>query len=451
MESSNQQESRKSAAKLIVLLDRRIAALERKLAAAETDATRSAGTVESAPGVENRVAALAAEAASQRDELRNLHKELVNRVADVDDDRRRTASTLQRALDSHQDAVTARMRRHGTLMTLLAFLAVLLAIAAAWLGLHRTATDNARVSAEIAELKEEMSGVSLTSGDEELLGEKLPGLTETVSEISTSLEKLVSEQTQAQESREASSDRERMERKEADAGLDQRLGGLEADVEALSGEVVSLRAELAKVAALASAKPERTPVSRPETDPGEVSVPEQIPEVENGPSPAPAFETSDLPKSESAVQSARESREGPEEEAVADPTPAPAAWPESEPERAGASSASEDEATAVAEDETALIIHDRRHVLQLIGFYSLDRLREFADRDDLPDQVYFRRETLRGRPWYVLIHSLHADQASAVAARSSLPADLAALDVWIRNLAEGERVELLAPEQKKPR
>ena len=62
------------------------------------------------------VAQLARVSADQvvgRDQLRDAEISLVDRIADVDDERRRATARLQRAWQSHQDEVVARLRRQG--------------------------------------------------------------------------------------------------------------------------------------------------------------------------------------------------------------------------------------------------------------------------------------------------------------------------------------------------
>jgi len=45
------------------------------------------------------------------DSMRDMEKSLVERIADVDDDRRRTAVQLQKAFNTHRDETTAALRR----------------------------------------------------------------------------------------------------------------------------------------------------------------------------------------------------------------------------------------------------------------------------------------------------------------------------------------------------
>jgi DamX protein len=83
------------------------------------------------------------------------------------------------------------------------------------------------------------------------------------------------------------------------------------------------------------------------------------------------------------------------------------------------------------------------YALQLMGFYSFQDLVDYAARVDLPDRVFYREETYRGRPWFVLIHSLHTGVRAATEERSRLPPRLARLDTWIRPLSEGMQLQVL--------
>jgi DamX protein len=91
---------------------------------------------------------------------------------------------------------------------------------------------------------------------------------------------------------------------------------------------------------------------------------------------------------------------------------------------------------------------ERSFALQLIGSYDRNAVLDLAARPDLPESVYIRQETLRGRPWYVLIHSLHPSYAEAQATLRSLPADLARLDTWIRSLPTDTAMEPIRTGQR---
>jgi DamX protein len=78
-----------------------------------------------------------------------------------------------------------------------------------------------------------------------------------------------------------------------------------------------------------------------------------------------------------------------------------------------------------------------------MGTYDRDGLLAFAARPDLPASVFIREERLRGRPWFVLIHSLYPSYAEAESARDSLPEDLSKLDTWIRRLPADAQLEAI--------
>jgi DamX protein len=101
------------------------------------------------------------------------------------------------------------------------------------------------------------------------------------------------------------------------------------------------------------------------------------------------------------------------------------------------------QSVSVRIDDEPLVVGDRPFALQLIGFFSLDELLDFASRKELPARVYFREESYQGRPWFVLIHSLYAGYSEASAAIDTLPTQLAMLDTWIRNLPPETRLGIL--------
>ena len=118
-------------------------------------------------------------------------------------------------------------------------------------------------------------------------------------------------------------------------------------------------------------------------------------------------------------------------------------------EAAEADSEGEPVAEDVAEDSagSASVAGGPAYALQLIGFFSRDAMLTFAARDDLPERMYYREDRYRGRPWYALIHSLHADYASAEAALSRLAPDLVAMGPWIRPIRDEEDLRVLAPSE----
>ncbi len=78
-----------------------------------------------------------------RDQLSDAEISLVDRIADVDDERRRATARLQKAWQTHQDEVDARLRRQGwksaialLLLTLVGAGIVFLAFSGFWLWLQ---------------------------------------------------------------------------------------------------------------------------------------------------------------------------------------------------------------------------------------------------------------------------------------------------------------------------
>jgi DamX protein len=96
-----------------------------------------------------------------------------------------------------------------------------------------------------------------------------------------------------------------------------------------------------------------------------------------------------------------------------------------------------------AETPNTLVVANDSYALQLIGFYSLDNLLSFADRNDLPSRLYYKEETVQGQPWYALIHSLHDDYASAEAQLHNLSPELIAMDPWIRPVSAGVELTVI--------
>lgn len=357
---------------------------------------------------------------------------LIGRIADVDDDRRRTATALQRAFETHAEEMAAKLHRSRQVSMSVAVLALLLAVAAFWLGLRQPALDPTLIGDEVTRLRQEVAGLLAFHDEEERLHDQLLRLTAMVSQLSASLGLL---------------EIERAERREADADLSARLEKLAAEIAAgndpgdraasAPGEetqgTVDPPASLAAAAEPLSAALEPVAPERSETPaaPERSEAPEEnAPPLFSGPPSAPEAET-DAEEEPGGTADAFSPPPIPAEDEADEPAPVAApAWQTADP---------------TAPEAPGRMLESPGYALQLIGLYDFDRLRAFADREDLPRPLYYRTERLRGQPWYVLIHSLHADRASAEQARSALPADLATLDLWIRPLASGTRLEILFP------
>lgn len=69
--------------------------------------------------LKSRLEKLAAEVAAQSNRVRDQEKSMVERIADVDDDRRLTTLQLQRGWQSQRDGFAHQVQRHGRLMIVL--------------------------------------------------------------------------------------------------------------------------------------------------------------------------------------------------------------------------------------------------------------------------------------------------------------------------------------------
>ena len=324
--------------------------------------------------------ALAAEVAAQRERLRDQEKALVERIADVDDDRRLTSTQLQRAWQAQRDELAARLHRHGQLSALV--LALTLAAGGGLLALYAySLSAPASLIAEVASLRQGVQRLSGVARQDAQLQERLATLSATVGEIST---------------------RQHRGPKPPDQGpgaegpaLAERLERLAAEQRRQSGELEALQ-HIVLLVTGGQSSPGATADSHPAAAntgarPPKSAVPE------SGPAPVPAAR------------------------AATGPDTPPATPPH------------------IAKTT----ITDRPFALQLVGGYNRDKILELAVRPDLPDPVYLRQETRRGRPWFVLIHSLHASSAEAQAALAKLPAGLRAPPGWIRDLPRGADLEIV--------
>jgi DamX protein len=483
MENSKPSDPRKTVGWIIASLDKRVGALEGRLGEMpaspgddEADPGQQGPPRSGAPGEPaastSELAEVAAGPAARGKTLEEVETALIGRIADVDDDRRRSAGILKRALETHQEEVSIRVRRSGRWTAALALSAIALSLFSAWFVLRHGAIGAAAMSDELAQLRGEVARLGAIAGEADPSAGRLTALSEVVKELSDTLETLDAEQEQALQSAFA---RESGERQTADADMQTRLERLEAVQEGLGADMASLRATLVEPAAQGAGAQVPDIVAGDRPGPASDMSPDGAgPQAGEraetqaeliSPQPEPLAQAAEPPPGDRPVEASgpadghgagQMASQG--DEADPQPTEVPVAGdPGDAPGEADAQivtgedpsvaeatdAASLDAARAELSEADAIIIAGERQALQLIGFFSLEELRRFADRDDLPVQMYYRRETLRGRPWYVLIHSLHRDVASAQEARAGLPADVAGMDLWVRPLADFTRLEVL--------
>ena len=287
-----------------------------------------------------RVQALAEELAAHQTHMRDQEKALVERIADVDDDRRLAIAHLQRGWQTQRDDIAARLRGPSWLAAAALMLALALGVGMAALYYDSQATRATLV---------------------------------------TAIERVTAEQ--------------------------QRLAAaLEMLGQAGDAAPIARQPEQEQAVPADPAAPITPAVPMEATDPTPTPTPTPPPG-----DPAPA--APDLAPASSVNT-----------EANAAPEALPLAVVPAMPDQQ-------------AESGTTVRVNERPFALQLVGSHYRERLMELTDRADLPEFVYLHQETRRGRPWFVLIHSLHGSVEEAREALAQLPPPLRAPLPWVRELA----------------
>ena len=384
-------------------------ALEARLSLLERQVTEQSRHSEGATGRDRPLgrADLSAELKHHRDQLRDYEKALVERIADVDDDRRATASRLQRAWQTQREEIDERLRRHAGLLagTLLLFLIVV--SVAVFVVYRQAATGRQQIAAEVSALQTQLAGVSSGGMIDVQAREELDRLTAELGEITTAIGGADQNGKRAVQASLAAERSARQQTEETLANEIQRLG---EGQRRLALDLASLRSTLTTSEASRAGEPvdAAAPLS---TSPTTAVAPTPGPE----PGAVPEAASEDSGNEGEEGSSVSEMGEGSRIKAERDADLAP----------------EESDAVASVADKT-LVAGGDIYALQLIGFFSRKSFDEFAARDALPAKVYLLRQTYKGRPWYALIYGLYDDHAAAEEALSGLPADLVALKPWIR-------------------
>jgi DamX protein len=334
----------------------------------------------------------------QDERMESMQRGLVERIAAVDDERRRSAAQTQRALETQREEVALQMRRQRLLSFLTIGLMILLTLAVVGYGQWQLQRLQAQIRDGVTQASEAIAALEVAP-PAEVAGkadadevERLSGQTETLA-------------TQV-------------------GVLRDRLAAAMVELTELKGQVAS------------QAQPPTPEPSTSSPEPADIEA-----ETPSAPSPSEtdARSIDELLKALSAqAREADDARSG-----HSDAAPS-AIGPDEAPEQA------EPVAPAEAQAPTTIRVGARPVALQLVGFRSRELIDAFIVRNPLPAEVYTREETFRGRPWFVLIHSLHPDRASARDASDGLPPGLAALDLWIRELPEGTELEVIETASNTP-
>ncbi|BCU06602.1 SPOR domain-containing protein [Allochromatium tepidum] len=404
-----------------------------------------------------------------RQDVQKLEVSLIARIGDVDDDRRHAATRLQRTLQTQRDELDERLKRHGSLMAMLLLLFSLLVAGTLVSFLFKLNATQEAFETQMTDLRKTLEQIDASSRGEPdpQTRAQLDRLSAALAGISKSIERLSEEATTAP--------------------LD-----LDLHLEPEPRPASVKRAETAP-----EPEPESAPEPPPEPESAPDSSPQPQPEIpvsiepesalepasdsDAGTAPSAPTTTPSEPSGEGDGESATEPRTDLEQAAdmpalddsepesgVQDALPddaesAPSAEPEidSMPDQGTVDPepAPVPEATPAAETETggtdtdgrkprslatdSVQVGDRPFTVQLIGFNSLEALERFAANHVLPVVYYYRQETYQGRPWFVLIHSLHETREAAEAVVARLPPGLANLNIWIRKLrADTELIEV---------
>jgi DamX protein len=311
-------------------------------------------------------------------DMRDMEKSLVERIADVDDDRRRSAMQLRKALETHRDEISAQRGRDHNAILVLAGIEIIL-----------------------------LAGMLL-------LFSQLFELRGNIDTRLTALETAVSGPPRPAAGPEAPPD------------IDARLAQLERQVQPWAGGEAPGE-QLHELADAIEAIGDRLTAVEGLTREAALSRARETPRGEPAATGAPV---------EARVAALVDERLASLEARIDELRIGPAAAADG-----GVAAAGED---AGDRDRTSMSMAQTMTVLQLAGLPSRDAVNRFIARHALPERVYLKVDSVRGRTWYGLIHSLHPDMAAAEAARDALPADLARLDTWLRELPPGTRLELLS-------
>lgn len=444
----------------------------------------------------DQIDALSESLSKHRTELQQVEASLVTRIADVDDDRRITSNRLQRAWQTQREEVDAKLRRQNSLflgssLLLAALFAIVLgvtyvqgegiretlndqratlerdrarstSVTAADLSDLQVALERLRVETltQIGDLSAELTRVGTDLGQiqgavaqDEVLRERLGALTLSVAAISEAIAR-DGERLDAMMARLDAGDPtatlapgidsnpgdDALQRRPSQTGPGTPVGKGEDEQAGTNGRTDE--AEDAPPGSDPGAAADRAPDQTTRTR-ADAEVTSASQDTDRGATPGAETRADQAPQTNSAATAAADQRIDSKAGGV------------DLPADQGSDSSAEATATPdldsnppAPDDYDRVVVGDSPYALQLIGFYSLDSLVNFAREASLPDTLYFREETYQGRPWFVLIHSLHPLHALAAQANQDLPPELATLDTWIRNFPPNTELGVLKLEAR---
>ncbi|MCG6939817.1 MAG: hypothetical protein LJE69_01005 [Thiohalocapsa sp.] len=327
--------------------------------------------------------------------MRDMEKSLVERIADVDDDRRRSAVQMRKALETHREEMRAQRRRDHTAILVLTGIGIILLAAVLLLFSEMVKTRNA-FEARVAALEHKQPAAPGTaSADIQAEIDQLGDAVEAIGDRLTALE-----------------------------GAGQRVASASTTG---SGTAASAAPGAGPSTAPPTASPGASPAAPPAAPGQSAAVDARV----------AALLDERLASLEARIDELRAERQ------------AAAAGAKTTSAGKATASASVGEAASAAKPGEAgsstntLTTGKNMVALQLVGLPSHEDIERFIARHDLPGKIYLKVDSLRGRPWYGLIYGMYPDMAAAEAARKALPPDLARLDIWLRELPAGTPLEIL--------
>jgi DamX protein len=394
--------------------------------------------------------------ARQRLEFQEAETSLVARIADVDDDRRLTTNRLQRAWQTQREEIETRLGRQASMFAgALLLVAILLGVALVFAYGQLDAGRRALLD-DIAQLRLDYQQLASSAIQGTELQEELSVLRASVTAISNRLDHAEQQPSAAQDAvlqAELSGLRssiaavtERLERAEeqtnaqasAPSGAENATPALDRELETDNLPTDVLSDPAAEEPAQRLATPDRELEHDPSVppDPARDLVPESSQDIDSDAPVATQPEAALPPVPDQPPEEPGSAHTAEADIAAAEPNLEPVNEARHEANLGAI------EARVQVSDEI-LVAGDQPYALQLIGFYTLDDMLDFARREELPQRVFFREESFQGRPWFVLIHSLHADYVGASSANARLPSSLAMLDTWIRSFSPETRLGIL--------
>jgi DamX protein len=401
----------------VLALEVRLTALERQMA--ERSQAHDPAGADKPPSWR---AELLEELDRHRNQLRDYEKALVERIADVDDDRRATASRLQRAWQTQREEIDERLRRYARLSSGVLLLLVAIFSAVLFVIHRQAARGEAQVTTEVSTQPGRLSEEGTV---DQQARQELGRLTAELADIKSALNTLNRGGERVMQAPAATRGTTRPPTEDRFAVQIRLLG---EEQRRLVQELASLRSAVETSESKAAGEPgvsgDRLPDSAGRTI-----------------APAPA-------NGLAATAKAASEPESPVDEGGEDLPLAEGGEKSSVERKPDVGPTTKTSDTLESGSGQTLIAAGDIYGLQLIGFFNRKSLDEFVARKVLPARVYILLETYQGRPWYALIYSLYEDYAAAEDALSRLPADLVALKPWIRPLSERTELQIVQTRQE---